>query len=191
MTNTVKNFSNMFRCQAIEISNTDGYFIPHHAVIRPEATSTQIRIVFNASFGKDRSLNNLLWKGSVIGLNLLPHLIRLRLFKYLLVADLQKAFLQIHIREDHRRYLRLVWIERDGIAKQYEMTVLPFGVIASPAILTQVVNRIVQDIGNVQSRKLLENAAYMDDLIIGANDKEHLNQCLVDAQRAFESSGFK
>ncbi|KAI2795534.1 hypothetical protein BLOT_016503 [Blomia tropicalis] len=101
------------------------------------------------------------------------------------------AFLQIHIREDHRRYLRLVWIERDGIAKQYEMTVLLFGVIASPAILTQVVNRIVQDIGNVQSRKLLENAAYMDDLIIGANDKEQLNQCLIDAKRAFESSGFK
>ncbi|KAI2795874.1 hypothetical protein BLOT_016310 [Blomia tropicalis] len=28
---------------------------------------------------------------------------------------------------EHRKYLRLVWIERNGEVKKYEMIVLPFG----------------------------------------------------------------
>lgn len=65
---------------AIPVSDIDGYFIPHHAVFKPESQSSPIRIGFNASFGKENSLNNALWKGSVIGLDILPHLIRIRLY---------------------------------------------------------------------------------------------------------------
>ena len=90
--------------------------------------------------GNEFSLNKLLWKGSVMGLDILPHLIRIRLFSYVILADLKKAFLQINIHPDHRKYLRLLWKEEDGSIIKYEMTVLPFGVISSPAILTQVVD---------------------------------------------------
>lgn len=84
--------------QAVEISAFDGYFIPHHAVLGPEATSTKLWIVFIASFGHDQSLNHLLWKGSAIGLNLVHHLFQFCLYKHILVADLSKAFLQINIK---------------------------------------------------------------------------------------------
>ena len=94
--------------QAIEINDDLGYFIPH-AVIKPDSKSTQIRIVFNASFGNnDSSLNSLLWKGNVIGLDILPHIIRNRLFKFLIIDDLKKAFLQISIVSEDRKYLRLL-----------------------------------------------------------------------------------
>ena len=43
------------------------------------------------------SLNELLWKGDLInGLNVL-HLIRIRMFRFLITFDLKKAFLQIEI----------------------------------------------------------------------------------------------
>ena len=29
--------------------NTFNFFLPHHAVLRPESTSTKVRVVFNAS----------------------------------------------------------------------------------------------------------------------------------------------
>nr|XP_046913011.1 chitinase-like protein PB1E7.04c [Dermatophagoides farinae] len=116
--------------QAVEINDTDGFFIPHHAVLRSESSSSPIRIVFNASFGRESSLNNLLWKGSVMGLDVLPHLIRIRLFKYFCTADLRKAFLQIAIYPEHQKYLRLLWKENDNQIKKYQMTVLPFGVIS-------------------------------------------------------------
>ncbi|OTF83194.1 hypothetical protein BLA29_001917 [Euroglyphus maynei] len=177
--------------QAVEISDTDGFFIPHHAVIRPESSSSPIRIVFNASFGHDSSLNNLLWKGSVIGLDVFPHLIRIRLFKFLCTADLKKAFLQISIFPDHRKYLRLLWKELDNRIRKFEMTVLPFGVISSPAILTQVVDRIIHSIPSESSRKLLSGVTYMDDLLIGSNNADDLRNCVSDAQKAFKSSGFE
>ena len=37
-----------------------GYFIPHREVVKPDAESTKFRIVFDASFGGSRSLNNFL-----------------------------------------------------------------------------------------------------------------------------------
>ena len=84
--------------QAIEINDDLGYFIPHHAVIKPDSESTQIRIVFNASFGNnDSSLNSLLWKGNVIGLDILPHIIRIRLFKFLIIDELKKFQLFLKI----------------------------------------------------------------------------------------------
>lgn len=177
--------------QAVEVNDSDGFFIPHHAVIRAESSSSPVRIVFNASFGRESSLNSLLWKGSVLGLDVLPHLFRIRLFKYFCTADLRKAFLQISIHPDHRKFIRLLWREKDGQIKKYEMTVLPFGVISSPAILTQVVDRIVRSIDNESSRKLLSGVTYMDDLLIGSNNIEDLRQCVSDAKRAFSLSGFE
>ena len=177
--------------QAVEVNDCEGYFIPHHAVFRAESSSSPVRIVFNASFGRESSLNNLLWKGLSLGLDVFPHLIRIRLFKYLCTADLRKAFLQISIHPEHRKYIRLLWREKNGQIKKYEMTVLPFGVISSPAILTQVVDRMVQSIDNISSRKMLSGVTYMDDLLIGSNDMNDLRQSIVDAKRVFNSSGFE
>ncbi|KAH9512026.1 Cytochrome P450 4V2, variant 2 [Dermatophagoides farinae] len=195
-----QNSYDLYRCefmkfvssgQAIEVDEIDGFFIPHHAVFRPESTSSPVRIVFNASFGRESSLNSLLWKGSVIGLDVLPHLIRIRLFKYFCTADLRKAFLQVSIYPDHRKYLRLLWKENDNQIKKYQMTVLPFGVISSPAILTQVVDKIVQSISNESSRNLLSGVTYMDDLLIGSNSIDDLRQCVIDAKQAFSAAGFE
>ena len=46
------------------------------------------------------------------------------------------------------------------------MTVLPFGIISSPAILIQVVERIVKSIKNDNSGSLLIDASFMDDIIL-------------------------
>ena len=67
------------------------------------------------------------------------------------------------------------------------MTVLPFGAISSPGILTQVLDRIVQSIENSESRSLLTNAY---GLTFRANNEEILRQCLSDAKSGFELSGF-
>ncbi|OTF82785.1 hypothetical protein BLA29_008323, partial [Euroglyphus maynei] len=126
-----------------------------------------------------------------MGLDVFPHLIRIRLFKYFCTADLRKAFLQISIFPDHRKFLRLLWKEKDNRIRKFEMTVLPFGVISSPAILTQVVERIVMSISSEISRKLLSGVTYMDDLLIGSNNAEDLQKCISDAKNAFQSSGFE
>ena len=70
----------------------------------------------NASFGKE-SLNTFLWKGESCDLNLLTHLLRLLFNKYIIMADIQKAFLQVPIHPEDKKYLRFVW-KHDKIIRQ-------------------------------------------------------------------------
>ncbi|KAI2802362.1 hypothetical protein BLOT_009807 [Blomia tropicalis] len=169
--------------------NVNGYFIPHREIIRPEAVTTKMRIVLNASYGST-SLNDLLWKGESLGLNVLPHLIRIRTFKYLVIADLQKAFLQIIIDERHRKYLKFLWIKQTGEQLVMQMKVLPFGVICAPAILTNIVAHLIQTMSK-GTREALEHATYMDDLLVGHDSETNLRNIVYEARKSFEEAGFQ
>ena len=170
------------------INETDGYFIPHHEVERPDAATTKFRIVLNASFGWN-SLNDLLWKGESLNLNTLPHLVRIRMAPFLCIGDLQKAFLQIVIDESDRQYLRFLWKDRNDQLMIMQMIVLPFGVISAPAILTQVVSIIINNMSS-NSRNVLENSMYMDDLLAVSHSESLLMNVMNEAKSSFESSGF-
>ena len=54
----------------------------------------------------------------------------------------------------------------------YEFTVLPFGLVSSPAILPQVLEVIIHGISDEQVRRCLTHAMYMDDILIGAEDSQ-------------------
>ena len=173
---------------AEKVGDMNGYFIPHREVERPEAESTKFRIVLNAPAGME-SLNDLLWKGEVKGLNVLPHLIRVRTLKFLTSIDLKKAFLQVVIDPKDRKFIRFLWRDKDGNIKKFQMVVLPFGVVSSPAILTQIVESIINDLSPV-FRKVFDRCAYMDDLIIGSDNKSGLLSCINEAKIKFQNCGF-
>ncbi|KAI3378388.1 hypothetical protein SNEBB_009413, partial [Seison nebaliae] len=108
----------------------EGHFVPHHAVFRPESETHPVRVVFNASFKRkgEVSLNECLNTGP----NLLPHaasiLLRFRKDTVGVTADLSKAFFSMSVKEDDRKYLRLVW-EGNTLVR---MARVPFGVNCSP-----------------------------------------------------------
>ena len=84
-------------------TNTLKHYIPHHEIVTPEKTTTKIRIVFDAS-AKTRkgshSLNESLHRGPIILEDLGRLLMRFRLNKVTLVADIENAFLQVGL---HRK----------------------------------------------------------------------------------------
>ena len=86
--------------------NTSGkHCIPHHAVINPSKTSTIVRIVYNASAKtqkESKSLNECLYRGPVLLQYLTGILLRFRLNRIALVADIEKAFLQVGLPDDSR-----------------------------------------------------------------------------------------
>ncbi|VDN59107.1 unnamed protein product [Dracunculus medinensis] len=71
------------------------YYIPHLPVISPDKQSTKLRIVFDASavIRKGYSLKNQLYKGPTPIPHLAGIILRLRLGKFILMADIEKAFL--------------------------------------------------------------------------------------------------
>ena len=111
-----------------------GYYLPHHAVIREDSTSTKVRVVFNASAssaGKP-SLNDVIHPGPSLLPQLTALFLRFREFPAAVQADIRKAFFMIGVREEDRRFLRFLWPNENGVMNVWRLKKLPFGVNCSP-----------------------------------------------------------
>ena len=85
------------------------YYLPHHPVLTPKKATTKVRIVYDAS-SKARSdmssLNKCLHQGPVILPDLCGLLIRFRTYPIVVLADIEKAFLQVGIQDAERDVTR-------------------------------------------------------------------------------------
>ena len=86
--------------EKVEQNKKDGicHYLPHHAVVKPDHSTTKLRIVYDASAKTKldhKSLNECLHRGPVLLHDLCGTLLRFRNHKIGLVADIEKVFLQI------------------------------------------------------------------------------------------------
>ena len=116
--------------------STKVYYMPHHAVTRQDKKTTKLRIVYDASAKADgTSLNDCLYAGPKYDQNIFSIILRFRLHRTALVADIEKAFLQISVVERDRDALRFLWVndvnkpEPDIVPLRF--TRMPFGVTSS------------------------------------------------------------
>lgn len=88
------------------------FYIPQKPVIRENAASTKVHVVYDASAKAHPnavSLNDCLYPGPPLKKKLWNVLVRSRAHPVALVGDLKKAFLQVRIREADRDALRFHW----------------------------------------------------------------------------------
>ena len=80
-------------------SETKINYLPHHPVFRSDKVTTKCRVVFDASSKNKNgvSLNDCLLRGPVLQPNLVSIIIRFRLHRVALMADIRKMFLQIKL----------------------------------------------------------------------------------------------
>ena len=121
------------------------HYLPHHAVINPIKPTTKLRIVYDASAKtrkENNSLNDCLYRGPVLLNDLCGLLMRFRLHRIAMVADIEKAFLQIGLQLNQRDVTRFIWLKDTCQARldpdniqEYRFCCVPFGVISSPFLL--------------------------------------------------------
>ena len=81
----------------LENSKDVSYFIPHHAIYRPEKLSTSLSVVSDASTNTSSgySLNSILLNGRTMQQDLFSTVIRFRKHKCTFCADKKKMYRQI------------------------------------------------------------------------------------------------
>ena len=93
------------------IGATQVHYLPHHAVIRTDKSTTKLRIVYDASAKTDGipSLNEYLHVGPKFNQKLLDILIRFQAHRIAVTADIEKALLMVSVEKD-RDALRFLWV---------------------------------------------------------------------------------
>ena len=78
---------------------TNCHYLPHRPVVREDRSTTKIRIVFDASakYQDEKSLNDILDKGSRLLPYLFDILLRFCVGKNGLIGDIKQTFLQIYM----------------------------------------------------------------------------------------------
>lgn len=89
----------------------NGYYLPHHAVIKESSSITKLRVVFDASAktSSGESLNDQLLVGPTIQEDLPSILLRWRTHRIVISADVAKMYRQIRVRDEDSYFQKMLW----------------------------------------------------------------------------------
>ncbi|XP_055705739.1 uncharacterized protein LOC129803279 [Phlebotomus papatasi] len=175
-----KEYSNIFeeylslgiieRVPLIELQ-AKSYYMTHHCVVRENASSTKVRIVFNCGSVSETgiSLNDVIKVGPVVQPELIEILWRFRRFPIALSCDIVKMYLQVQLNEDHRDLQRFLWrTSPSEPIMDYRFKTLCFGNAASPYLATKTLIKLAEDEGESYPRvaEVLRNNFYVDDCLL-------------------------
>ena len=143
----------------------------------------------------DISLNQALYQGPNLVLDLAMILLRFMLGQYGVVADIEKAFLRILIAECDRDALRFLWPKdpRDPLSPlvTYRFKAVMFGSAASPFQLAAVIHVLIKDdCHNNQVQKALNSCIYVDNVVYATDTEEEVLEFFGVARKMFEGGSF-
>ncbi|XP_064462022.1 uncharacterized protein LOC135372307 [Ornithodoros turicata] len=187
------------RVADVSIETDNVYYMPHHAVIRKDAVTTKLRVVFDASSHcpGQPSLNSLLMKGPKLNADLIHLLLVFRCSTVVLTADIRKAYLQISsIRTDDRDLLRFLWVQdvaahESPQIEEWRMTRVPFGATSSPFLLAATLQHHLASVASRYPMTVprLCTGFYVDDLVVGCTSEPDALQVYGDTIDILQEAG--
>jgi len=123
--------------------NSASYYLPHPAVLKPESTTTKLRVVFNASSPSENgvSLNDILHAGPVLQFDLTIQILKWRCFRYVYSADIEKMYRQIWVDPKHSPFQRILFRNSEGHIRDFELQTVTFGVNCGPFLAIRVLQQ--------------------------------------------------
>ena len=175
-------------------------YLPHRAVVRNDAETTKVRIVYDASCFDRRtgsSLNDCLHVGPSLTPLMFDMLIRFREKPIVLVGDIEKAFLNIEIDPSDRDCLRFLWVnniysEQPEIMT-YKFNRVVFGVNSSPFLLNTVLQFHVNRYKEADPKfvECMSKGFLVDDLVTTHKDVNEAFCMFEKARERMREGGFK
>ncbi|XP_073811749.1 uncharacterized protein [Musca autumnalis] len=169
------------------------YYIPHHCVLRPDSSTTKLRVVFDASCKSSSgwSLNDILHAGPKVQGDLFGLLLLFRLPRFVFTTDIEKMYRQVLVDTRDRRYQLVVWRSSpDKEMEHYMLNTLTYGTTCAPYLATRCLKKLAD--ANLHKYPLgapaLQRNFYVDDRMCGSDSlttamemQGQLNRLLSDA----------
>ncbi|XP_075163319.1 uncharacterized protein LOC142235952 [Haematobia irritans] len=171
------------------------YYLPHHAVIKPERTTTKVRVVFNASAPSSNgiSLNDVLYTGPVLQNDLTVLILKWQFYKFVLNGDIQKMYRQILVNASHTPFQRILFRENpNNPVQEFELKTVTFGLNCAPYLAIRTIIQLANDVQEKYplASKILRNSIYVDDALLGAHSIEMAIKSRDELIQALNSAGF-
>ncbi|GFW72766.1 integrase catalytic domain-containing protein [Trichonephila clavipes] len=177
------------------------FYLPHQAVFRQESLTTKMRIVFDASSHEDGqpSLNDCIWSGENLNPNIFHLIISFRLNTIAITADIERAFLQISLRDEDRDAVRFFVSDiRSNQTDPYKFQVyrfkrVMFGVNVSPFLLSATIKHHIENYREQYpaATEMLDTCLYVDDVISGADDISQALKVSKDSETIMKNASMK
>lgn len=191
-----ESLGHMREVTALFSSNAQCVFIPHHPVIRDSSATTHLRVVFNASSitSNGSSLNDHLLSGPKLQTELPAVLLQWRQFKYVYTADITKMYRQIRIDPRDANYQKILWKDTPSEStREFQLLTVTYGTASAPFLVLRVLKQLVLDEGHnfPLAIPILKDQIYVDDVLFGGSDVNHLRQTREQLKTLLNRGGFE
>ena len=159
-----------------QLDNPINFYLPHHCVTKEESSTTKLRVVFDASAKTSTgfSLNDCLLVGPKCQDDLFNILIRFRIFKIGMSADVAKMYRQVELSLEDRDLHRILWRKNPNEPiLTYRMTRVTYGVASSSF---HAIRSLLDCAKSPKTPEIVKDAIerdfYVDDILTGAENLE-------------------
>ncbi|XP_065222527.1 uncharacterized protein LOC135847061 [Planococcus citri] len=176
----MRDYERLGHMQPAKASEGSNYFLPHHAVTRPDDPA-KFRVIFNGSQKTSTgiSLNDVLHIGPAIQRQLSPVFAGFRRHLVAFMADMEQMYRQIGVNFTDIQYQQILWrySPNDPLLAHY-LTTVTFGVGPSAWLALQTSEQLVADKGHnfPAAAPVLLKDRYIDDVSSGAESIEAARQ---------------
>ena len=171
------------------------HYVTHHEVLKPESTSTPVRLVINSSLKyKGLSFNDILLKGPNALRDLYGIQLNFRTHLHALVCDIRKMYHSV-LTTKTEKFLRLmVWrdMQLDQPPKTYGFETVTFGDKPAAIITACAIQETAKTYTHIdpEAARIIEEDLYADDIVTGAETTEEINKLKKSIPEILSKGGF-
>lgn len=191
-----KDFMNEYlelgHMEEAQVTDCLTYYLPHHSVFKSNSLTTKMRVVFDgsATTKSGHSLNDILLCGPTVQPDLISIILRFRIHKIALTADIAKMYRQIRISPKDCDLQRICYRESPAEPlKDYRLLTVTYGTRAASFLATRCLLELSYNVKNHAVRRAIQEDFYVDDLLSGGQDETECYELFQNLYNELDKAG--
>lgn len=169
------------------------YYLPHHAVLKTDSTTTKLRVVFDGSAPafSGLSLNDIMLRGPKLQPDLINILWRFRLHSIAFTADVEKMYRQVAVNPDDCELQHILYRSSpEDPLKDYVLKTVTYGTKSASFLSIRCLVQIAHDCADTDQKRIILKDFYVDDLLSGGSTWETCYTMYKKLQATLGGHGF-